>query len=164
MTNHHQIALALLLAGSAAGAAIDGWPQFRGPESLGVVENANLPDTWSSTENVAWKTEIPGTGWSSPVVWGDRIFLTSVISSDKQETPKKGLYFGGNRLEPPPGEHRWMVYCLDWKTEDSVGARSPSRITQERGTSKTVMPPKRRSPMASGSTPTSATSGCSVST
>ncbi len=127
MTKNHQLALALLLAASAAGAAIDGWPQFRGPESLGVVENANLPDTWSSTENVAWKTEIPGTGWSSPVVWGDRIFLTSVISSDKQETPKKGLYFGGNRLEPPKDEHRWMVYCLDWKTGKILWEREVHR-------------------------------------
>jgi len=127
MTKNHQLALALLLAGSATGAAVDGWPQFRGPESLGVVENANLPDTWSSTENVAWKTEIPGTGWSSPVVWGDRIFLTSVISSDKQETPKKGLYFGGNRLEPPKDEHRWMVYCLDWKTGKILWEREVHR-------------------------------------
>jgi len=127
MTKNHQLALALLLAASAAGAAIDGWPQFRGPESLGVVENANLPDTWSSTENVAWKTEIPGTGWSSPVVWGDRIFLTSVISSGKQETPKKGLYFGGNRLEPPKDEHRWMVYCLDWKTGKILWEREVHR-------------------------------------
>jgi outer membrane protein assembly factor BamB len=97
-------------------APVDRWPQFRGPDSLGVAEDAALPETWSATENVAWKTAVPGTGWSSPVVWGDRIFLTSVVSADKQETPKKGLYFGGNRLEPPKDEHRWMVYCLDWKT------------------------------------------------
>jgi len=127
MTKNHQLALALLLAGSAAGAAIDGWPQFRGPESLGVVENANFLNATGSTENVAWKTEIPGTGWSSPVVWGDRIFLTSVISSDKQETPKKGLYFGGNRLEPPKDEHRWMVYCLDWKTGKILWEREVHR-------------------------------------
>jgi len=127
MTKNHQLALALLLAGSAAGAAIDGWPQFRGPESLGVFENAILSDNSTTTENVAWKTEIPGTGWSSPVVWGDRIFLTSVISSDKQETPKKGLYFGGNRLEPPKDEHRWMVYCLDWKTGKILWEREVHR-------------------------------------
>src|SRR5271154_7455016 len=93
--------VALLLVGTAMAAAPDRWPQFRGPESMGVVEDRALPETWSATENVAWKTEIPGTGWSSPVVWGDRIFVTSVVSSDKQETPKKGLYFGGNRLTPP---------------------------------------------------------------
>ena len=46
--------------------AQNNWPQFRGPGSLGVAEDPTLPDTWSATENVAWKTDIPGTGWSSP--------------------------------------------------------------------------------------------------
>jgi outer membrane protein assembly factor BamB len=96
--------------------AVDDWPQFRGPQSTGVVEDQALPDTWSTTHNVIWKTEIPGSGWSSPVVWGDRIFLTSVISTLAPEAPKKGLYFGGNREAIPADEHRWMVYALDWKT------------------------------------------------
>ncbi|MEK6410114.1 MAG: PQQ-binding-like beta-propeller repeat protein [Acidobacteriota bacterium] len=91
------------------------WPQFRGPGSLGVAEDPNLPDKWSTTENVAWKTEIPGMGWSSPAVWGDNIFLTSVVSSVEGEKPKKGLYFGGER-KPPTDIHRWMVYCVDFKT------------------------------------------------
>jgi len=91
------------------------WPQFRGPGSLGVAEDPNLPDKWSTTENVAWKTEIPGTGWSSPAVWGDNIFVTSVVSSIEGEKPKKGLYFGGER--PAPKDlHRWVVYCVDFKT------------------------------------------------
>src|SRR5215510_16269916 len=106
----------LLLLHTLGAAVTERWPQFRGSDSLGVADDASLPDTWSLTENIAWKTDIPGTGWSSPVVWGDRIFVTSVISADKQETPKKGLYFGGNRLDPPKDEHRWMVYCLDFKT------------------------------------------------
>jgi outer membrane protein assembly factor BamB len=95
--------------------ASENWPQFRGPQSLGVADDPSLPDTWSATENVAWKTNIPGTGWSSPVVWGDRIFITSVISSSEGEQPKKGLYFGGER-KAPSDEHRWMVYCVDFKT------------------------------------------------
>jgi len=95
--------------------ANDNWPQFRGPRSLGVAEDPALPDTWSATENVAWKTEIPGNGWSSPVVWGDHIFVTSVISTTDKEAPKKGLYFGGER-KAPDDVHRWMVYCIDWKT------------------------------------------------
>ncbi|QQS46332.1 MAG: PQQ-binding-like beta-propeller repeat protein [Acidobacteriota bacterium] len=96
-------------------AADDNWPQFRGPGSTGVVEDPALPDKWSQTENVIWKSDIPGLGWSSPIVWGDRIFLTSVISTEEIEKPKKGLYFGGER-GLPKDEHRWMVYCLDWKT------------------------------------------------
>jgi outer membrane protein assembly factor BamB len=92
------------------------WPQFRGPQSNGVAEDSSLPDSWSATQNVVWKTEIPGSGWSSPVVWGDRIFVTSVISTVARDTPKKGLYFGGNREDIPSDEHRWMVYAIDWKT------------------------------------------------
>jgi outer membrane protein assembly factor BamB len=96
--------------------AADSWPQFRGPQSTGVADDPALPETWSATRNVVWKTEIPGSGWSSPVVWGDRIFLTSVISTVAPEAPKKGLYFGGNREGIPSDEHRWMVYAVDWKT------------------------------------------------
>jgi outer membrane protein assembly factor BamB len=95
--------------------ADDRWPQFRGPGSLGVAEDPTLPDKWSTTENVAWKADIPGMGWSSPAVWGDHIFLTSVVSSVEGEAPKKGLYFGGER-KPATDLHRWMVYCIDFKT------------------------------------------------
>ena len=93
--------------------AVDQWPQFRGPQSTGVADDPALPETWSATRNVVWKTEIPGSGWSSPVVWCDRIFLTSVISTVAPEVPKKGLYFGGNREGIPTDEHRWMVYAVD---------------------------------------------------
>lgn len=89
------------------------WPQFRGADARGVSMNANLPDRWSESENVEWKTEIPGRGWSSPVVWADRVFLTTVINHGEAEEPKKGLYFGGNRPEVPKTEHEWKVLCLD---------------------------------------------------
>lgn len=95
--------------------AQDRWPQFRGSQSLGAVDGPNLPDTWSKTENVAWATDIPGVGWSSPIVWGDNIFVTSVISSVEGEKAKKGLYFGGER-PLAKDEHRWVVYCIDFKT------------------------------------------------
>jgi len=57
------------------------WGQFRGPGSAGVAEDGKLPEKWSSTENVVWKTEVPGEGWSSPVIYGDRVFLTSVMDN-----------------------------------------------------------------------------------
>ena len=114
--------LALLLglvapnrAHSAAAAAAN-WPQFRGPAAAGVSANTNLPDRWSATENVAWKTNLPGRSWSSPIVWGDRVFLTAVVNSGESEPPKKGLYMGGNRPEPPKSEHQWKVLCLDLAT------------------------------------------------
>jgi outer membrane protein assembly factor BamB len=96
--------------------ASDAWPQFRGPGSAGLGVNARLPDSWSSTENVEWKTAIEGRGWSSPVVWGDRVFLTTVVNTGETEPPKKGLYFGGERPEVPKSEHQWKVLCLDLGT------------------------------------------------
>ena len=104
--------------------AADNWPQFRGPAASGVSANSGLPDTWSAADGVAWKAEIPGRGWSSPIVWGEKIFVTTTLKEGGESEPvKKGLYFGGNR--PAPKEvHRWMVYCLDldsgkiiWKKE-----------------------------------------------
>ena len=97
-------------------AAQTNWSQFRGADSNGVASNANLPDHWSATENVDWKLEIPGRGWSSPIVWGDRVFLTTVINSEKSEEPKKGLYFGGDRPKPVDAVHQWKVLCLDLST------------------------------------------------
>src|SRR5690349_12007601 len=107
-----RMAFLLAVAVMAAG-AVDSWPQFRGPQSLGTAaDDPNLPDTWSTTDNVAWKIDIPGNGWSSPVVWGNRIFVTSTVPSSDAEKPKKGLYFGGER-KAPSDEHRWMVYAID---------------------------------------------------
>jgi len=112
---------------AALASSSDQWPQFRGPQSTGVADDPNVPDTWSATRNVVWKTEIPGSGWSSPVLWGDRIFVTSVISAVAPEAPKKGLYFGGNREAIPTDEHRWMVYAVDWKTGKIVWERELHR-------------------------------------
>lgn len=109
------LVLSLICLSSISIAAQDRWPQFRGPQSSGVAEDASLPDKWSTTENVAWKTDLPGIGWSSPIVWGDKIFATSVINTGDTEPPKKGLYFGGERPVPAT-EHRWMVYAVDFKT------------------------------------------------
>jgi len=102
------------------------WPQFRGPGSTGVAEGTQLPDSWSATKNVRWKTAIPGHGWSSPIAWGDRIFVTSVVPSGQTEAPQKGLYFGGERPTPTV-EHRWMVYAIDWNTGAIVWEREAHR-------------------------------------
>jgi outer membrane protein assembly factor BamB len=55
----------------------ENWPQFRGPTRQGISSETNLPLHWSGTEHVAWRTSIPGEGWSSPIVWNDYVFLTS---------------------------------------------------------------------------------------
>jgi hypothetical protein len=56
------------------------WPQFRGGQGGVAADDPSLPDTWTETENVAWKRDIPGRGWSSPVVWGDHLFITTAIN------------------------------------------------------------------------------------
>ena len=89
------------------------WPQFRGTDATGVSRNSGLPDRWSASENVEWKVELPGRGWGSPIVWGDSIFLSTVINSGETETLKKGLYFGGDRPGIPTAEHEWKVMCLE---------------------------------------------------
>ena len=91
------------------------WPCLRGG-SGGVVEDKVLPVSWSTTENVAWKVDILGRGWSSPVVWGDKIFLTTVASEGHVEEAKKGLYFGGDRNKASSAVHHWIVYCFDWRS------------------------------------------------
>ncbi len=110
-------AVAVLLVVSTSRLHADtNWPQFRGPAARGVVDNPALPDRWSATENVAWKTDIPGLGWSSPIVWGNRVFLTTVINTGTSEKPRKGLYFGGDRSSPSDAVHQWQVFCLDLDT------------------------------------------------
>lgn len=96
------------------------WPQFRGPDSNGVIaEGTETPPTvWSAEKNIAWKTDVPGRGWSSPVVCRDRVFLTTVVNLGESEPPKKGLYFGGDRPKPPESVHQWLVMCLDLNTGD----------------------------------------------
>jgi outer membrane protein assembly factor BamB len=89
---------------------------------MGVADDSRFPDRWSETENVAWKSSIPGVGWSSPVVWGDRLYLTTVISNGPLEQPKKGLYFGGDRGKLTD-EHRYMAIALDTRTGKVVWER-----------------------------------------
>ncbi|MFN7944132.1 MAG: PQQ-binding-like beta-propeller repeat protein [Blastocatellia bacterium] len=69
------------------------WPQFRGPEANPVSANARLADRWSKTENVEWSQEVPGRGWSSPIVTGDRIFLTTVLTEGKSKSPQIGTEY-----------------------------------------------------------------------
>ncbi len=107
--------------------AAEHWPGFRGPRASGIAQGAGLPDAWSPTENILWKREVPGRGWSSPIVWGNRIFVTSAIQEDGQPEPiKKGLYVGGDRPDSGPVQ-RWMVYCIDGTSGKIVWERMAGR-------------------------------------
>ncbi len=81
----------LILMASAAHA--ENWPQFRGPAASGLMAESQLPTAWGPEENVAWKIKLPGVAWSQPVVWEDRIYVTSAVT-DNQAKPAVG---GGGR-------------------------------------------------------------------
>lgn len=93
MRKHFWMAAGLAVAiGSApfASGPTD-WPQFRGGNS-GNADASTLPTEWSATKNVAWAVEIPGRGWSSPIVWRDRVFVTTAINKGDFKEPSTGIY------------------------------------------------------------------------
>ena len=131
--------------------AEDNWPRFRGPHGNGVATTDTPPDTWSTTQNIAWATEIPGRGWSSPIVWGNRIFVTSAVSTDGSfKEPSTGIY-GNDYVAELSGQGlsddevlervvsrdielateteaiRYVVYALDTGTGEIVWERRAHR-------------------------------------
>jgi outer membrane protein assembly factor BamB len=88
------VACLMLLASRAVYGDDDAaWPQFRGPDSNPVGAHARLADRWSKTENVEWSREIPGRGWSSPIVTGDRVYVTTVTTEGKSKPPRTGTEY-----------------------------------------------------------------------
>ncbi len=116
---HVAVGVSLLVA-CAIPAAGQQWPKFRGLNAGNIADDPALPDTWSETENIVWKIDIPGLSWSSPIVWDDHIFVTTAISDagDEEVQPIPGLYDPGehNGAVPAAGEHRWVVYDIDFET------------------------------------------------
>lgn len=95
----------------------DNWPSFRGQNAAGVADNQNLPEAWDGEKGTAikWKVRIPGLAHSSPIVWEDKLFVTSAISSNDKATFKPGLYGAGDASDDK-SVHQWKVFCLDKKT------------------------------------------------
>ena len=126
MRTAFSLAVIELSLGLAGPAWAQHWPQFRGPEMNGVAASGKLPGEWSLEQNLAWKVKLPGVGWSQPVVWGDRVFVTTA-TSEKQTKPKPGDWGPGGPLgglgvflgitgKPPDVPYQWQVLCLDVKT------------------------------------------------
>lgn len=112
--------LGLVLNGAASTWAGDlNVPRFLASREPVEGATERPPSRWSATENVVWKTELPGLGWSSPIVWGGKIFLTSCEKLGAEREPRKGLYLedlDANKYPPDTSEHVWRVYCLDAET------------------------------------------------
>lgn len=90
------------------------WPSFRGPMACGYLTNSRTPVSWNidNTENLKWKTLIPGLGHSSPVIWNDFIFVTTATTNMNDESLKLGLY-GDIDMADDKRVHEFKVYCLD---------------------------------------------------
>jgi outer membrane protein assembly factor BamB len=93
------------------------WPAFRGRSAAGVGDGMKLPDEWNGVKpvNIAWKVPAPGLGHSSPIVWGDRIYITTAVSSRPGATFKPGLYGEGTASEDR-SVHRWQLLAFDRRT------------------------------------------------
>jgi outer membrane protein assembly factor BamB len=113
------------LGPASAGEGQGHWPQFRGRNAAGVADGALLPDAWDGAKGtgVLWKTPIPGLAHSSPVVWGDRVFLTTAVSSRPDASFKPGLYGEGTASEDMT-VHRFQVLGLDRRTGQVQWART----------------------------------------
>jgi len=96
------------------------WPSFRGAGAAGVADGQGAPTTWDveTGANVQWKAEIPGLANSSPIVWDDRVFVTTAVSSQGDNSIKTGLY-GDFAVVDDLSEHAWKVIALD-KADGSV--------------------------------------------
>lgn len=110
------LVLALWSAAAPGAAEPQEWSRFRGSDAGVVADDPRLPERWSTTEGVIWKTDIPGVGWSSPVVSGAHVFVTAVISAGEESAAKPGLYAGGVVTNISTATHRWIVYAIDMQT------------------------------------------------
>jgi outer membrane protein assembly factor BamB len=136
---------------AATGAALAGdWPQFRGPSASGIGDGANPPVKWDATKgtNILWSVEIPGLSVSSPIVWGDQVFVTTAISSDPKQTFRIGAY-GDTDPVDDKSPHKWVVYAIDKKS----GKIEWQQIAHE------GVPKTKRHPKSSQASPTPATNG-----
>ncbi|MFQ3591666.1 MAG: PQQ-binding-like beta-propeller repeat protein [Gemmataceae bacterium] len=106
----------VVVAASACLQAEEAWPSFRGGAAGGLSTNAQLPLQWDTKTNVAWSVGVPGKGWSSPIVLGKRVFVTTAVSSGETLVARKGLYITDLQGKVPPGEYQWLTLCYDLDT------------------------------------------------
>lgn len=131
---HYRIIYLVLCLAPTLGACIrgssyaaDNWPQFRGPHANSVVE-VNFPENWDSETNVKWKIPNPGEGWSAPVIWSNKLFLTAAVPvgddeantevEEKPEGDRRGRYRRGAELLNKT--YRWEVRCIDTESGETL--------------------------------------------
>src|SRR5215204_3003557 len=109
---------------AASGAWAQNWPQFRGTNASGVAEGHPAPVKWDATKatGVIWKTPIPGLSHASPIVWGERVYVVTAVSSEPKPESRFGLFGDVEPVKNDP-KHAWKVYALDKKTGKVVWER-----------------------------------------
>jgi outer membrane protein assembly factor BamB len=129
------IVFLLAFLGAALADEKGNWPSFRGPHAAGVADGMDLPESWDAEtgNGIRFKVEIPGLAHSSPVIWGDRLFLTTAVSSEAGASFKPGLY-GSGEASADQSVHEWQILCLDkrngkilWKETATKGRPKDKR-------------------------------------
>ncbi len=118
---HYVPAAAIVALGLTTVSAANDWTHFR-PNGGVVADDPALPDTWSATQNIAWKVDVPGLGWGSPIVSGDHVFVTAAVGDEPK--PKPGLVIEDGQMPttptywqvPPNASFRWVLYDFDFNT------------------------------------------------
>jgi outer membrane protein assembly factor BamB len=125
----------------AAASADNSWPQFRGAQAGVAADDPSLPDAWGPSQNIVWKIDVPGKSWSSPVVWGNHVFVTTAINTAESDTllPVSAYVSRSNGgtmtfrdIATTSAPHRWLVYDVDFRDgkvrwERQVGSAVPSQ-------------------------------------
>jgi outer membrane protein assembly factor BamB len=120
-----------------AGNPLDNWPQWRGPLANGQSPNGNPPLKWDDKTNVKWKTTLPGRGSSTPVVWGDNVFVLTAVdtgrAADPKDVPKVDERFP-TKTTPPATYHQFLVLCIDRKSGKIRWQRTAAEKVPHEGT------------------------------
>lgn len=101
------------------------WSSYRGYYASGVLDNTSLPDQWDIEEgiNIKWKVDVPGLALSSPIIWGDKLFLTSAISKSDAAILRAGAYVSSDPVNDK-SVHDWRVYCINNETGETIWERT----------------------------------------
>ena len=129
---------ALAPADDAVIDALDQWPQWRGPLGTGVAPHGDPPVRWSESENVRWRMPVPGLGHSSPIVWGERIFLTTAVEHGEELEAPEEHDDGAHHNLPASRRQRFLVLAIDRGTgkilwQRAVRDEQPHEGTHETG-------------------------------
>jgi outer membrane protein assembly factor BamB len=132
------LAVAFFAATVAAATGAPGnWPRWRGPMDNGVAQG-DAPLEWSDSQHIAWKATVPGRGHSTPVLWGDRIFVTTAVPTGKPAPPTDGGPPAGMRRGPgggsgPQPEHNLIVMAFDRKYGKELWRRTARTVSPHEG-------------------------------